>query len=109
MYEYKYVVIDFATKQPVMWQSGGNAVLAVDLSETKLDVKDNWCVDQTTPPAQRMTQQQAGTSAVCNHHNLVALVLRTACRNNEPGAEVRSDGQTGQAVTRESKLQKWAG
>lgn len=68
VYEYKYVVIDFGTKQPVMWQQGGNAVLAVQMSEREVAVHDNW--------------------------------------GNNPGAEVRSDGL---AITRENKLQRWAG
>ena len=43
VYEYKYVVIDFNTKQAVMWQTGANSVLAVDMDEAQLDVHDNWC------------------------------------------------------------------
>eukprot|EP00798_Chlamydomonas_sp_ICE-L_P028366 gene28366-31493_t len=41
--EYKYVVIDYESKQPVHWQAGGNAVLAIDVDERgPVEVMDNW-------------------------------------------------------------------
>ncbi|KAJ9519208.1 hypothetical protein QJQ45_017865 [Haematococcus lacustris] len=42
VYEYKYVLIDFETKQALEWQNGSNAVLAVVVSETEVNVYDNW-------------------------------------------------------------------
>ncbi len=50
VYEYKYVLIDYETKQALEWQSGSNAVLAVVVSETDLDVYDNWCVQSALQP-----------------------------------------------------------
>jgi hypothetical protein len=44
VYEYKYVVIDYTTKQPKAWQQGGNSVLAISVGEKEVDVHDNWCV-----------------------------------------------------------------
>lgn len=43
VYEYKYVLIDFATKKAIEWQGGSNAVLAVLVSDTEVNVIDNWC------------------------------------------------------------------
>jgi len=40
--EYKYVVIDYESKEPLSWQSGSNAVLALELEEEQVDVHDNW-------------------------------------------------------------------
>ncbi|GAX79511.1 hypothetical protein CEUSTIGMA_g6952.t1 [Chlamydomonas eustigma] len=42
VFEYKYVVIDFNTKEAVMWQDGANSVLALDLNEKDVAVVDNW-------------------------------------------------------------------
>eukprot|EP00798_Chlamydomonas_sp_ICE-L_P022791 gene22791-29957_t len=41
--EYKYVIINYETKQPVHWQSGGNAVLGLEPEEAgTVEVEDNW-------------------------------------------------------------------
>lgn len=42
VYEYKYVLIDYETKKALEWQMGSNAVLAVVVSETDVNVYDNW-------------------------------------------------------------------
>jgi hypothetical protein len=42
VYEYKYVLIDYESKQALEWQLGSNAVLAVVVSETEVKVVDNW-------------------------------------------------------------------
>ncbi len=40
--EYKYVVVEYGTTQPVAWQSGSNAVLALEAEDLEVDVYDNW-------------------------------------------------------------------
>jgi hypothetical protein len=42
VYEYKYVVIEHTTQQPVSWQTGGNNVLGLQLNDGELEVYDNW-------------------------------------------------------------------
>lgn len=42
--QYKYVIINYETKQALEWQSGSNAVLAVVVDEARVEVFDNWCV-----------------------------------------------------------------
>ncbi|KAG1660566.1 hypothetical protein FOA52_005102 [Chlamydomonas sp. UWO 241] len=41
VYEYKYALVD-VNGEPIAWQSGGNAVLAIGLGEPHLDVHDTW-------------------------------------------------------------------
>lgn len=42
VYEYKYVVVDSNSGQPVEWQRGGNAVLSVGYDDSDVAVFDNW-------------------------------------------------------------------
>lgn len=38
VYEYKYVLVDFETKQALQWQGGGNCVLAIADEDKKVIV-----------------------------------------------------------------------
>lgn len=42
VYEYKFAVIDYASGNPMMWQSGNNSVLALRPADRDVDVFDNW-------------------------------------------------------------------
>jgi len=44
VYEYKYVIINYETKEALEWQNGSNAVLAIIADDTEVEVFDNWCV-----------------------------------------------------------------
>jgi len=43
VYEYKYVIINYETKEALEWQNGSNAVLAIIVDDTEVEVFDNWC------------------------------------------------------------------
>ena len=43
VYEYKFVVVDYGTGNPIMWQNGNNSVLVLRSSDRDVDVFDNWC------------------------------------------------------------------
>ena len=42
VYEYNYVIINYETKEALEWQNGSNAVLAIIVDDTEVDVFDNW-------------------------------------------------------------------
>lgn len=114
VYEYKYVMVNYETKEALEWQSGSNAVLAVVVDEDEVAVFDNWWVRGGGRVATvggaavhaRVCATEEHACSVWWGDLAHACPPAPPCRGNSPGAMVRTNDE---GTTRENKLQKWAG
>lgn len=58
VYEYKYVVMNWDGRTAAAWQSGGNAVVALQWDDKEVEVYDNW---GNAPGAMVITDGQEST------------------------------------------------